>query len=59
VSVYASGLATGGEDSDKGAPGWFVEPFGIHEERWSSRGSPTALVCDGRKYSRTPRPTVR
>jgi hypothetical protein len=27
--------------------GWYVDPFGRHEARWFSDGSPTALVRDG------------
>ncbi len=29
------------------AQGWFADPFGRHEARWFSDGSPTALVRDG------------
>ena len=29
------------------AEGWYVDPFGVHEARWFSDGSPTALVRDG------------
>ena len=29
------------------AEGWYVDPFGVHEARWISDGSPTALVRDG------------
>ena len=28
------------------AEGWFVDPFGTHEQRWFSDGAPTALVQD-------------
>jgi hypothetical protein len=26
--------------------GWYLDPFGVHEERWISNGRPTALVRD-------------
>lgn len=26
--------------------GWYVDPFGAHEQRWFSDGTPTALVLD-------------
>jgi hypothetical protein len=31
--------------------GWYVDPFGHHEARWFSDGSPTALVRDGNAES--------
>jgi hypothetical protein len=30
------------------AIGWYVDPWGIHGERWFSEGRPTGLVRDGR-----------
>jgi hypothetical protein len=27
--------------------GWYTDPFGRHEARWLSRGTPTKLVRDG------------
>ena len=27
--------------------GWYLDPFGVHEERWISDGQPTSLVRDG------------
>jgi len=27
--------------------GWFTDPYGIHEARWLSQGTPTKLVRDG------------
>jgi hypothetical protein len=38
--------------------GWYVDPFGRHEARWISDGSPTALVRDGRVESKDPPPDV-
>jgi hypothetical protein len=29
------------------AEGWYLDPFGRHEQRWFSDGRPTALVRDG------------
>jgi len=29
------------------AEGWYRDPFHVHEARWISDGSPTALVRDG------------
>jgi hypothetical protein len=29
------------------AEGWYVDPFGVHEARWISEGTPTSLVRDG------------
>lgn len=29
------------------AEGWYLDPYGVHEERWISDGRPTALVRDG------------
>lgn len=29
------------------AEGWYQDPFGVHEERWISEGTPTKLVRDG------------
>ena len=28
------------------AEGWFIDPYGVHEHRWFSAGSPTKLVRD-------------
>jgi hypothetical protein len=29
------------------AQGWYLDPYGLHEQRWFSAGRPTALVRDG------------
>lgn len=29
------------------AEGWYRDPYGSHEARWFSEGTPTALVRDG------------
>jgi len=26
--------------------GWYLDPYGVHEDRWFSAGTPTALVRD-------------
>jgi hypothetical protein len=36
--------------------GWYIDPFGHHEARWISGGSPTALVRDGGVESQDPPP---
>jgi hypothetical protein len=33
--------------TDSDAEGWFIDPFGRHEQRWISDGRPTTLVRDG------------
>jgi hypothetical protein len=34
------------------AEGWYVDPYGAHERRWFSDGTPTSLVCDQGATSR-------
>jgi hypothetical protein len=29
------------------AEGWYLDPFGVHAQRWFSDGRPTGLVRDG------------
>jgi hypothetical protein len=29
--------------------GWYLDPYGIHEARWFSDGTPTLLVRDGQR----------
>jgi hypothetical protein len=38
------------------AEGWYVDPFGLHEARWISDGTPTSLVRDGSLESKDPPP---
>ena len=38
------------------AEGWYVDPFGIHEARWFSDGTPTGLVRDGTREATDPPP---
>jgi hypothetical protein len=37
--------------ADERAEGWYADPFGRHEARWMSDGSPTKLVRDGDEES--------
>ncbi|MGA8727083.1 MAG: hypothetical protein WB565_18775 [Acidimicrobiales bacterium] len=34
------------------AEGWYKDPYGEHEARWFSNGTPTSLVRDGSVESR-------
>ncbi len=36
---------------DEHLEGWFTDPFGRHEARWISAGTPTDLVKDGQTES--------
>ena len=36
--------------------GWYIDPFGRHEARWISDGTPTGLVRDGTVESQDPPP---
>jgi hypothetical protein len=36
---------------DEGLEGWCTDPFGRHEARWLSDGTPTKLVRDGQDES--------
>jgi hypothetical protein len=40
------------------AEGWYVDPFGLHEARWISDGTPTGLVRDGDLESKDPPPDI-
>jgi len=40
------------------AEGWYVDPYGLHEARWISEGTPTSLVRDGSVESKDPPPDV-
>ena len=39
------------EPGPVGDEGWFADPYGRHERRWFSGGSPTSLVGDGDRES--------
>jgi hypothetical protein len=41
------------------AEGWCTDPYGVHEARWLSAGTPTALVRDQGIESRDPAPIGR
>lgn len=32
---------------DEDAEGWYLDPYGLHEQRWFSGGAPSRLVRDG------------
>jgi hypothetical protein len=36
--------------------GWYVDPYGLHDRRWFSDGTPTKLVRDGDLESSDPPP---
>ena len=38
------------------AEGWYLDPYGIHEERWYSSGTATGLVRDAHVESKDPPP---
>lgn len=38
--------------------GWFLDPFGLHVDRWFSDGVPTKLVTDGDVTSHDPPPSA-
>jgi hypothetical protein len=39
---------------DPSMEGWFTDPYGRHEARWMSEGTPTALVRDGEREGSDP-----
>ena len=49
-------MDTGADDPDKLPQGWFVDPFGLHDQRWFSQGTATPLVRDGKYESQDPPP---
>jgi hypothetical protein len=38
--------------------GWYVDPYRLHEARWISAGTPTALVRDGNVEAQDPPPNT-
>jgi len=40
------------------AEGWYVDPYGEHDARWFSDGTPTELVRDDAMESRDPPPST-
>jgi len=38
------------------AEGWYRDPYRVHEDRWYSDGTPTALVRDGGIEAKDPPP---
>jgi len=49
-------MDAGADDPDELPQGWFVDPFGLHDQRWFSQGTATPLVRDGRNESQDPPP---
>jgi len=49
-------MDAGADDPDKLPQGWFVDPFGLHDQRWFSQGTATSLVRDGKHESQDPPP---
>ncbi len=41
---------------DAQAQGWYLDPYGVHEQRWISQGRPSNLVRDGRIEAKDPPP---
>jgi hypothetical protein len=39
---------------DVSLEGWYTDPYGRHEARWMSQGTPTALVRDGGREGSDP-----
>jgi hypothetical protein len=39
-------------DVDASAEGWYLDPYGVHEQRWISEGRPSNLVRDGDQESK-------
>ena len=42
--------------SDDHAEGWYLDPYGLHEQRWFSAGKPSQLVLDGPVETNDPPP---
>ena len=40
------------------AEGWYQDPFELHQARWFSDGTPTALVRDGEVETHDPPPEI-
>ena len=43
--------------SDDEAEGWYLDPYGLHEQRWFSAGKPSRLVRDGPVEANDPPPS--
>jgi hypothetical protein len=39
-------------DDDEVAEGWYLDPYGVHQQRWISRGRPSNLVRDGNEEAK-------
>jgi len=49
-------MVSGGDTPERRPQGWYADPFGAHESRWFSQGTPTSLVRDGRAEAQDPPP---
>jgi hypothetical protein len=45
-------------DAMEDQEGWYVDPYGVHDARWISAGTPTALVRDGGVEAQDPPPNT-
>ena len=45
-----------GDEMEEEEEGWYADPYQIHEARWISAGTPTALVRDGQVEAQDPPP---
>jgi hypothetical protein len=52
------GMSSGQQGDVVDEEGWYKDPFGRHEARWISVGTPTALVRDGSVESQDPPPST-
>jgi hypothetical protein len=43
--------------SDDDAEGWYLDPYGLHEQRWFSAGKPSRLVRDDLVEANDPPPS--
>ena len=41
---------------DEAIEGWYTDPYGVHEARWMSQGTPTPLVRDDGVEGHDPAP---
>ena len=51
LRARTDGLTLGPVDVGFEVEGWYKDPWGLHEERWFSDGTPTKLVRDGGQTS--------
>jgi hypothetical protein len=54
--VYCRVMVPGGQEAETPPQGWYIDPFGVHEQRWFSQGRPTDLVRNGKAETKDPPP---